>query len=111
MLLEIDWFFQIQADAIALRVERGDADYGIISPAATVPIAAEYGVNKSRFFVAPGSTTSRGRSSRPSAPCRNAAPTCRSCARPDRSAPSATPAEQVPRGSARTPVTCASPSR
>ena len=54
---EIEWMFQIQADAIALRVERGDADYGIISPAATVPIAAEYGVNKSRFFAAPGYQT------------------------------------------------------
>ena len=54
---EIEWMFQIQADAIALRVDRGDADYGIISPAATVPIAAEYGVNKSRFFAAPGYQT------------------------------------------------------
>ena len=54
---EIDWMFQIQADAIALRVERGDADFGVISPAATVPIAARYGVNKSRFFVAPGYQT------------------------------------------------------
>ena len=54
---EIDWMFQLQADAIALRVDRGDADYGIISPAATVPIAAKYGVNKSRFFVAPGYQT------------------------------------------------------
>jgi len=54
---EIDWMFQIQADAIALQVERGEADYGVISPAATVPIAAQYGVNKSRFFVAPGYQT------------------------------------------------------
>jgi len=54
---EIDWMFQIQADAIALKVERGDADYGVISPAATGPIAARYGVNKSRFFVAPGYQT------------------------------------------------------
>ena len=29
--------FQIQADAIALRVERGDADYGIISPPRPCP--------------------------------------------------------------------------
>lgn len=54
---EIDWMFQIQVDAIALLVERGSADYGIISPAATAPIAAQYGVNKSQFFVAPGYQT------------------------------------------------------
>jgi ABC-type transport system substrate-binding protein len=54
---EIDWMFQIQGDTIGLLVERGSADYGIISPAATGAIAAQYGVNKSRFFVAPGYQT------------------------------------------------------
>ena len=34
---EIDWMFQVQGDTIALQVERGDADYGIVSPAATAP--------------------------------------------------------------------------
>lgn len=54
---EIDWKFQIQADAIGLLVDRGEADFGVISPSATVPIAAQYGINKSRFFVAPGYQT------------------------------------------------------
>ncbi len=54
---EIDWMFQVQGDSIALLVERGGADYGIISPAATGPIAAQYGINKSQFFVAPGYQT------------------------------------------------------
>jgi ABC-type transport system substrate-binding protein len=54
---EIDWMFQIQIDTIALLVQRGTADYGIISPAATGPIAAQYGINKSQFFVAPGYKT------------------------------------------------------
>ncbi len=54
---EIDWMFQIQGDAIPLQVERGEADYGIVSPAATAGIAAQYGVNKSRFFVAAGYQT------------------------------------------------------
>lgn len=54
---EIDWTFQIQLDTIPLKVERGDADYGIVSPAATAGIAAQYGVNKSQFFVAPGYQT------------------------------------------------------
>jgi ABC-type transport system substrate-binding protein len=51
---EIDWTFQNQGDAIPLQVERGEADYGVVSPASTVAIAAQYGVNKSQFFVAPG---------------------------------------------------------
>jgi ABC-type transport system substrate-binding protein len=54
---EVDWMFQIQADTIPLHVERGDADYGIVSPAATAGIAATYGVNKSQFFVAPSYQT------------------------------------------------------
>ena len=51
---EIDWMFQIPGDAIPLQVERGTADYGVVSPAATAPLAAQYGINKSQFFVAPG---------------------------------------------------------
>ena len=51
---EIDWMFQVPGDAIALQVERGAADYGVVSPAATAPLAAAYGINKSQFFVAPG---------------------------------------------------------
>jgi peptide/nickel transport system substrate-binding protein len=51
---EIDWTFQSQGDAIPLQVERGEADFGVVSPAATKSIAAQYGVNKSQFFVAPG---------------------------------------------------------
>jgi len=51
---EIDWMFQVPGDAIPLQVERGAADYGVVSPAATAPLAAAYGINKSQFFVAPG---------------------------------------------------------
>lgn len=51
---EIDWTFVVPGDAIPLRVERGDADYGIVSPTSTAAIAAQFGVNKSQFFVAPG---------------------------------------------------------
>ncbi len=54
---EIDWMFQVPGDAIPLQVERGAADYGIVSPAATTALAAQYGINKSRFFVAPGYQT------------------------------------------------------
>lgn len=51
---EIDWTFGTPADAIPLEVERGDSDFGIVSPTATRAIVAKYGVNKSQFFVAPG---------------------------------------------------------
>ena len=51
---EIDWMLGVPGDAIPLEVERGATDYGIISPAATAGVAAQYGVNKSQFFVAPG---------------------------------------------------------
>jgi peptide/nickel transport system substrate-binding protein len=51
---EIDWTFQVPGDAIPLQVERGAADDGIISPTATAAVAAQYGVNRSQFFVAPG---------------------------------------------------------
>ena len=51
---EIDWTFQVPGDSIPLLVERGAADDGIISPTATAAVAAQYGVNKSQFFVAPG---------------------------------------------------------
>jgi ABC-type transport system substrate-binding protein len=51
---EIDWSFGTPGDAIPLEVERGDTDFGIVSPTATREIVAQYGVNKSQFFVAPG---------------------------------------------------------
>jgi peptide/nickel transport system substrate-binding protein len=51
---EIDWSFGVPGDAIPLEVERGDSDYGVVSPRSTASIAARYGINKSQFFVAPG---------------------------------------------------------
>src|SRR6266545_6936955 len=51
---EVDWIFQVPVDAIALKVERGEAEQGIVGPFGTNALAAKYGINKSQFFVAPG---------------------------------------------------------
>ena len=49
----IVWSLNQPLNTIALQVERGDADYGIIGIADRSRLARDYGVNRRQFFVAP----------------------------------------------------------
>jgi peptide/nickel transport system substrate-binding protein len=53
----INWVIGNSLDATQLRIQNGDADLGGIPTSAYASIAAQYGVNKDRFFVKPALLT------------------------------------------------------
>ncbi|MBD0329824.1 MAG: hypothetical protein ICV64_06950 [Thermoleophilia bacterium] len=54
---QIAYALGVSLDAVALQVERGEADVGFPAPASHPEIVRRYGVNRERFFAAPSLRT------------------------------------------------------